>query len=179
MGRWRIRHELCAFDMGVKQFGEQLKRFLADKLPHGYEIEQFTGDPAGDTQDDQDETAFTLLKAAGFDMARMATTNDPSLRVGAVQSTFKTMIEGHPSLLIHPECKYLRRACIDGYHYRQLKVSGKRYDDKPNKNEYSHVAEALQYLMLGAGEGKELVRRHDNPVRIPRQVRTAYDELGS
>jgi hypothetical protein len=37
-----------------------------------------------------------------------------------------------------------------------MQVSGERYDEKPNKNRFSHVHDALQYMMLGAGEGRNL-----------------------
>ena len=36
-------------------------------------------------------------------------------------------------------------------------MSGERFDDKPDKNMYSHIHDALQYLMLGAGEGRQLI----------------------
>ncbi|UQO04939.1 hypothetical protein L0Z13_11315 [Burkholderia multivorans] len=39
-----------------------------------------------------------------------------------------------------------------------MAVSGERYADKADKNMYSHVAEAAQYLLVGAGEHKHLVR---------------------
>jgi hypothetical protein len=159
LGRWTVRHELCAFDMGVTPFAEQLARFLADRC-RGFDIEQFTGDPAGEARDANDETVFQILAAAGFPMARPASTNDPSLRVGAVQEAFRRMTQGIPALVIHPECKMLTRACVDGYHYRKLKVAGDRYEDKPDKNQWSHVAEALQYLLLGGGEGRAMIRRH-------------------
>jgi hypothetical protein len=38
-----------------------------------------------------------------------------------------------------------------------MQVSGERYDDKPEKNMYSHIHDALQYMMLGAGEGRSLM----------------------
>ena len=38
-----------------------------------------------------------------------------------------------------------------------MQVSGERFDDKPEKNMYSHIHDALQYLMLGAGEGRQLI----------------------
>ena len=176
-GAWRVRHELCGVDIGVNPFGFELKRFLADKFP-GFEIEQFTGDPAGDAQDGRDETAFDLLRPAGFDMARPASTNEPSLRIGAVQDAFGRIANGQPALLIHPDCKILRRACIDGYHYRKLQVAGKRYDDKPNKNHpYSDVADALQYLLIGGGEGKALVKRTNQKPRRALGT-TEYSEFG-
>ena len=30
-----------------------------------------------------------------------------------------------------------------GYCYRRMQVSGERYDDKPDKNMYSHIHDAL------------------------------------
>jgi len=38
-----------------------------------------------------------------------------------------------------------------------MEVSGERYADKPDKNMFSHVHDALQYQMLGAGEGRALI----------------------
>ena len=175
-GQWRIRWELCAFDMGVKKFGEELKRFLADVAPWA-EIEQFTGDPAGEQRDGSEHTAFALLKASGFGMARAASTNEPSLRVGAVNETLSKLAGGEPALLIHPDCKMLRQACVDGYHYRKLQVAGNRFDDKPNKNEFSHVAEALQYLLMGGGEGRAMVKS-SRARPGPRLAVSDYNELG-
>ena len=36
-------------------------------------------------------------------------------------------------------------------------MSGERYDDKPLKDRYSHIHDAMQYLMLGAGEGRQVL----------------------
>ena len=159
-GNWRIRHELCAFDMGVKRFGEELVRFLTTHCA-GFTIEQVTGDPAGNAKDARDETAFDLLKAAGLQAARPASTNEFSVRVEAVNGAFRRMADGEPGMMIHPDCKMLRRACIDGYRFRKLQVAGNRFSEEPDKNDWSHVAEALQYLMLGAGEARVIMpRRH-------------------
>lgn len=163
---WKIRHELCAFGMGIKQHGFELKKFLAEKL-NGYKVSQATGDPSGVAQDGDDRTAFDLLKASGL-ICYPASTNEPSIRVETVNGLFRQMNGGHPSLLIHPDCKMLRRACIDGYRFRKLNVSGNRYDEKPDKNDWSHVAEALQYLLLGGGEGKALMGKREAPANRPR-----------
>lgn len=174
-GAWRIRRELCGFDIGAKPFAEQLKRYLAEYFPD-FRVAQFTGDPSGEARDARDETVFELVNAVGFN-AKAAPTNDPSLRIGAVQDALRRITEGSPALLIHPDCKMLRRACIDGYHYRRLKVAGERYHDEPDKNDWSHVAEALQYLLLGAGEGRAMVARPKGPPRRDRGF-TEYDEFG-
>lgn len=167
-GQWRWRYELCAFDMGLKQFGEELKRFLAEKC-FDFEVGNVTGDPAGNARDARDETAFDLLKAAGI-IARPATTNEFSIRVEAVQGAFRRMADGQPGAIIHPDCKMLRDACIDRYHFRKLNVTGNRYAEEPDKNDWSHIAEAIQYGMLGGGEARVVMNR-TGKIQRPRMAR--------
>jgi hypothetical protein len=163
-GQWRVRDELCGFDIGVKKHGEQLKAMIMRKYPD-FEVEAAHGDPSGDAKDDNDLTTFQHLAAAGIN-CKPASTNDPTTRFEAVNGRFRTLSYGEPGLIIHPDCKMLRKACIDGYHYRKLRVAGNRFDDKPNKNDYSHVAEALQYLLLGGGEARVVLnKRRANPHR--------------
>ena len=62
--------------------------------------------------------------------------------------------------LIDRRCPSLIKGFEGGYHYKRMEVSGERYADKPDKNMYSHIHDALQYLMLGAGEGRQLMSNH-------------------
>ncbi|WP_186202357.1 TerL [Burkholderia gladioli] len=158
MGGWRIRSELVATSMGAKKFAEEIKRHVATLYP-GFELQAISGDPAGDqrSQADDEDTPFKILRAAGLD-AKPAPTNDTALRYGAVDEALTRMIDGEPGLLIHPDCRQLRKALSGGYCFRRMAVTAERYADKAEKNMYSHVAEALQYLMVGAGEHKHLVR---------------------
>lgn len=174
-GQWLIRHELVAFDMGLVRFAEELGALVKSKF-RGYRIERIIGDPAGMAEDARDETAFDLLTAAGL-KADPAYTNEFSVRVETVNAQFRRLERGEPGILIHPDCKTLRRACIDGYRYRKLKIVGERYSDQPDKNQYSHVAEALQYVLLGGGEGKAMVKRTDRRPNARAAV-TTYDEFG-
>lgn len=156
-GGWLVRHELCAFDMGLAMFAKELLRFVTERYPN-WSIGNITGDPSGVAKDARDETAFALLKANGL-FAHPASTNELSVRFEAVNGAFRRMAASSPALLIHPECKMLRRACLDGYRFRKLSIVGERYGEDPDKNEYSHVAEALQYLLLGGGEGRTVLGR--------------------
>ena len=54
-----------------------------------------------------------------------------------------------------------------------MEVSGERYADKPDKNMYSHIHDALQYLMLGAGEGRALMS-NQKPAQVV-QARKDFD----
>ena len=67
------------------------------------------------------------------------------------------MTEGKPAFLIDRRCSQLIKGFDGGYAYKRMEVSGERYADKPDKNMYSHIHDALQYLMLGAGEGRALM----------------------
>ena len=84
------------------------------------------------------------------------------------------MVEGRPGFLISPECPTLIKGFMNGYQYRRMKVSGEaRHEDKPDKNKYSHVHDALQYLMLGAGEGRKMLnnaRANQMPVNGKRDI---------
>ena len=59
--------------------------------------------------------------------------------------------------MLDNRCLNLKKGFNGGYYYRRLQTSGNRYDEKPFKNRYSHVHDALQYMMMGAGEGKQLI----------------------
>lgn len=159
MGGWRIRTELVATRMGAQNFGAEIQRHLAERYS-GYEVGGLWGDPAGDAEAQTDEnTPFRILRAQNID-ATPAPTNDTGLRYGAVDASLTRLIDGQPGLLVHPDCKQLRKALAGGYCFRRLAVAGgTRYADKVEKNMYSHVAEALQYLLVGAGEHKPLVTR--------------------
>jgi hypothetical protein len=67
------------------------------------------------------------------------------------------MVEGKPALLIDRRCPQLIKGFEGGYSYKRMEVSGERYADKPDKNMFSHVHDAAQYLFLGAGEGRALM----------------------
>ena len=67
-------------------------------------------------------------------------------------------------MLVDFRCKHLVKGFEGGYQYKRMQVSGERYADKPDKNHYSHVHDALQYLLLGAGEGRLLTKGQEQKV---------------
>ena len=156
-GQWRVRYDFCGHDMGMKEHAAELRRFLAEKYPEGNQIERITCDPAGAAKDsgDLDMRMIVAFAFPGVSVVN-ARTNDPPTRIEAVDGAFRRLVNGEPAILIHPDCKTLRSACINKYKYRKLKVSGEeRYTETPEKvTPYSDVADALQYLMLGGGEGR-------------------------
>jgi hypothetical protein len=156
IGQWLIAREFCGEDIGVDPHAAALKRFLATELP-GFTVGKVTGDPSGRAKGAHDMDMFRIVQSRLGGVAIPALTNDPDTRIEAVNGTFRRLINGSPAILIDPRCKMLRAACISGYRYKKLRQAGNQYTDKPDKNEHSHVAEALQYLLLGGGEGRAAV----------------------
>jgi len=162
--RWVILHELVTDNMGAERFAVELNRLLAEHYA-GFPVEAW-GDPAGEQRSQVDErTPFLMLRKAGIPISP-APTNDFTLRRTAVATRLSQLaFDGMPQLLIHPRCTRLRKGMAGGYKYRRLMVAGEaRYHDKPDKGPLSHVCEALQYLLAGAGEAYEVIRQPERPV---------------
>ena len=152
-GRWLIIDELVAEDMGILRFSDLMKQKMAEYLPRNFVI---FGDPAGDHRAQTDEsTPFQILRGRGIS-ARPAPSNDVMLRLESVNVTLSRMVDGESGILIDPKCINIIKGFDGGYNYRRMQVSGERYEDKPNKNRFSHIHDALQYMLLGAGEGRKL-----------------------
>ncbi len=110
------------------------------------------GDPAGDSNTSQvniDEvTCIEELNNLGFPTTA-APTNDFILRRQAVVSFLTKYIDKRPGLLLDPSIHVLRKGFNGGYHYDRVQVTGEeRYRDIPNKNRFSHIHDALQYICL-------------------------------
>ncbi len=155
-GRWHILKEIICNDMGVSRFADILRIELQRLAPGHNEIRIF-GDPAGDIRAQTDETTpYDILRAKGI-VARAAPSNDPALRIESVEVCLTRFIDGAPGILIDPDCKVIIKGFRGGYHYKRMQVSGEaKYDTSPNKNKFSHPHDALQYLLIGAGEGRAL-----------------------
>ncbi|MDE2097033.1 MAG: hypothetical protein KGL39_07290 [Patescibacteria group bacterium] len=155
-GQWRVRYEFCGQGIGMKAHAAALRRFLAEKIPQ-YKIQRITCDPAGRAKgaDDLDMRMIIQREFPGVSVLN-ARTNDVATRIEAVDGTMRRNVNGAPAVVIHPDCKNLREACIAKYHYRKLKLAGEeRFTEVPEKvSPYADVADALQYLLLGGGEGR-------------------------
>ena len=83
-----------------------------------------------------------------------APTNDPTKRIDVVNSYIIKLVDGEPGYLVSRKCPMIRKGKIGGYQYKRIKVGGEeRYRDVPDKNKYSHPADAEQYLALGFAGG--------------------------
>jgi hypothetical protein len=82
------------------------------------------------------------------------------MRLEVVRNALNRAVDGEAGLLLSPKCKVLRKGFISGYHYKLLRTGdGSQTHSEPNKNEYSHPHDALQYLLLGGGEANIVLNK--------------------
>lgn len=174
-GRFLVLEEVLAEDIGLEL---HIERSLRPALMHqryfGRPI-AIIGDPAGKAKGSiYEETSFDALKRMGF-MAFPAPTNDLDPRLRSIESFLLAQRDGGPAMLIDEErCPTVARALGGGYRYAKTR-SGQR-KPTPDKNEYSHVIDALQYAALAANGGMVSVigrRLERRPRREPRRVSAA------
>jgi len=154
--------ELVTFDMGAVNFGRLLHKLLSTKYKD-FKIELY-GDPAGSQRAQTDETTpFQMLENVGL-VVWPAYTNDIEVRREVVADYMCRLdMAGYPAFMIGPGCPMLRKACAGGYKYKRLQVSGEmKFQDKPDKNRYSHVSDACQYLFLGAVGDNRVIGGYSN-----------------
>jgi len=66
--------------------------------------------------------------------------------------------DGQPRFIVLPKASMIRKGLQGGFCYRRVQKSGEHYTDEPDKNEYSHPVEALEYALQGEGEGRSALR---------------------
>jgi len=152
-GRALVLAEAVSFDMGVQRFVRTvLKPMLFEKFP-GAPVLVVT-DPAGVQRAQTDErSAVDIIRAEGLRVIS-ARTNSISARTNAVDDFLMRQVDGDPAFLLDPGCTQLKAAMMGGYRYKP------KGNGEIDKNKHSHVAEALQYLMLhiSSASGDSLVR---------------------
>ena len=155
-GRVLVLDEAVSFDMGIQRFVRTiLKPLIYERFPSSPIL--IITDPAGVQRAQTDErSAVDIIKAEGFRVLP-ARTNNVSARLSAVDDFLMRQVDGDSAFLVDPKCTQLKAAMMGGYRFHPKNGS-------IDKNKHSHVAEALQYLMLHistAGEGANVLYRRD------------------
>ena len=153
---WFIQREYIGRDMSAVEFAPLLKSYLSQQYP-GFTF-NFWGDPAGQHRGEAtDKTPFQVFGEHGMTVLPAPNPqNQRTVRWEAVNGVLMRRSQsGRPSsLLIDPCCVTLITGLSGGYFMRRLRVSGERYAEEPEKNQYSHICEAFENQLLGGGEGR-------------------------
>lgn len=146
-GRLLIYDVLTSDGMGVLRFiRTMLKPLLAEKYPGTPVL--VIGDPAGTARVQTDEkTVYDILRGEGF-KAVPAYTNSIVARIAAVDQFLNRQVDGGAGMLIDPDCTLLISGLRSRYRYK-VKQNGEA-EDKPEKNDASHILDSCQYACLHA-----------------------------
>ena len=150
-GQVRILKEYLAEDMGIRTFA---KNVVLPSLPVDFvynRVGESEGDPAGTAGDAimEEMSCIGELNSLGI-TTQAASSNDVDVRISSVRYFLNAMIDGQPALLLSREgCPVLRKGFVNGYHFKRIQISGdERWQEKPNKNRFSHIHDALQYIVM-------------------------------
>jgi hypothetical protein len=151
-----VQYEILGFNEGAVTFAPKVRRFIAEHYPdHRLDDFLWFGDPKGQDKGQADErTAYDIFAHNGM-MVRPAPDlkqNMIETRVNAVSHLLNDMHDGRPRAVFSPLCRTLNIGMLGRYHL----VREQDGELKPKKDRYSNPADALQYGVLGLGEGRAM-----------------------
>lgn len=161
-GRVHVLSELTSENMGIEKFIDtKLRPHLFEHYPNCPVT--IAPDPAGNQKTQIGETSpVDILRRAGYRVV-IPPTNKPSMRIEAVENLLAKQIDGKAAMLVDPSCSVLLKGFKYGYRWKANK-KGDMDGKEPDKNEYSHIHDALQYacLMVNGGfSGRAVSQRRE------------------
>jgi hypothetical protein len=155
-----FQYELLGLNESSVTFAPKVKKFIADHYPdHDLKNVLFWGDPKGRDKGQQSErTSYEIFEANGMKVRPPPglLQNNITTRVNAVTSLLTTLDrDGRPRGVFSPMCRTLNVGMQGRYHL----VREEDGELRPKKDRYSNPADALQYLVIGMGEGDAMVGR--------------------
>jgi hypothetical protein len=151
-GRFLVLSEVSGQNMGIERFIETLLRPHIAQKYQGVPL-RIAPDPAGWQKTQVGELSpVDVLKQKGFTVVR-PNTNKPDLRIAAVEAVLTKFIDGKPAFLVDKSCESLVKGFKTGYRWKANR-KGELEDSSPDKNEWSHIHDALQYAVLILDSGR-------------------------
>jgi hypothetical protein len=151
-----ILDEMQAYNEGAVTFAPKVKARLSQRYA-GFNV-RFCGDPKGaDKTQNDDRSAYDVW--ASLDMKVMPAPIKQNLlqpRIEAVEHLGASMYDGKPRLLISPTCRTLIVG-MEGRYCYEKKANSEETRAEPKDNNYTHLCDCLQYLVLTMGEGRRMI----------------------
>lgn len=162
-GQLRILDEVLSEGMGARRFCREL---LGPRLRH-YEGMDITlvGDPAFTQRSQADEqTVMQVLQQELQGVGVVpAYTNTLADRLDAVSMLLTRLTDNGPALMVNANCRTIATGFSSGYKYAVDKHG--KVAPKPEKNNYSHPMDAVQYACLEATRGLRSVKARNRQLQ--------------
>lgn len=149
-----IQFEMLGFNEPATVFAPKVKRFLERNYPNCRV--RLVGDPKGrDKGSAADQSSYEIWHNV-FGMSVQPAPvkgNDIATRTEAVAYVLNDNPSGINRMVISPACRTLIVGMAGRYHL----VKEEDGELRPKKDKYSNLCDALQYWVLGVGEGKRMI----------------------
>jgi hypothetical protein len=162
-----ILAEFYSESMGIVDFGKHVIKELNIRFPNHTEVIHW-GDPAGEAKYSKREGGFTSnhqLLQENCHISVLSSEQNLKARIESVDQ----MLARINGVLIDPRCIRLINGFVGGYCYPENKSIVGEYLDNIIKNKYSHVHDALQYVMV------KIFKPLQRPDAIPTRLKEDYD----
>lgn len=149
-GQMIVLNELFSDSMSLRDFAENVVLpWLEINAPNWRKNCISRHDPAGQTGSQTDgKTCQGILEELGIPSEPAASSNAPTARRDGLKYFLRKLINGEPGFLLTFPCKRLRKALSGGYQYERLRGVDDKFHDRPKKDHYSHISEALEYIAM-------------------------------
>lgn len=150
--------------LGAKEFGQIVGKYWNENFA-GFKLGELNwADPSawfGDSDANAEDRAWIVKFVSGFNETAIGVRlkmkpapvkrNLIGPRLESVRDVLKAANDNEPAYVISSKCKILREGFNRGYVIVRVQYStgGGRWKDEPVKNDFSHVHDANQYLVLG------------------------------
>ena len=142
---------MLGFNEGPSVFAPKVQKFLTQHYP-GQKV-RFVGDPKGRDKHDE-QSAYEIWATHGMPVIPAPVPmNDIEKRVEAVAFALNDNPAGVNRVVISPVCRTLVVGMSGRYHLEREEKGVL----KPSKDRYSDLCDALQYLILGLGDGRRMI----------------------
>jgi hypothetical protein len=170
-GQFVVFDELVTEDCSIHEFAYDVLWPHIRNHYKGHRVE-IVVDPENKRSQTDKKTARDILVKAGLPV-QLGKTNNPTKRFESVVY----FLRKRNGFLVTKKCPVLRKGFLSEYKYEKVSttVQGTKWKDKPEKNIYSHVHEALQYAAMEFVEGK-IFRK--STARKPKYTRPADTVAG-
>lgn len=134
--------EIQSWESGILKHAAKVRAESASRFPNVQFYDY--GDPAGNQRVQTDEKTCVQVLREDFGIQVL---NGPvafNQRDIPIRKALTTLIEGQAQLIIDPRCTWLIEALKGGY--RRMEVNGEVLD-KLDDNKYTHIVDALGYVV--------------------------------
>lgn len=185
-GRVYVLGEIYAGDEGTgsTQFAPIVRQEIVRRFPEiSLDRVKFFGDPGGSIRVQTDaQTSFDIFRQEGLRVMLAPGANrfkGPGGRKEVVDKLLSQFVNGLPALCVDPGARMITAGLGGGYQFKVTKTTaGEFMSGDIVKNSYSHPCEAFGYMLLGMGQGSELLFGHHRPKPVQTKVQARVFDRG-